>query len=108
MGSVDMGNWGKDKWVVGLDRSKCMLLDVGYASREGKEEGSKLLGSEEWVSIWDKSESCSETVDNGLGESGSEILLVDVQNSLLVEQIERSCDADTDCISDTFINRSVS
>jgi len=85
-----------------------MSLDVGYASREGKGEGSRLLGSEVLVSMWDKSESCSETADNKLGESGSEILWVDVQNFLSVEQIERSCDADTDCMSDTFINRLVS
>jgi len=85
MGSVGMGNWGKDRWVVGLDRSKGMSLDVGYASREGKEEGSRLLGSEELVSMWDKSESCSETADNELGESGSEILRVDAQNFLSVE-----------------------
>ncbi len=80
-----MGSWGKDRWAVGLDRSKGMLLSVEYVLKESKEEGSGLLGSEEVVSMWDKSERCSEFADNELGDSGSEISRVDAQSFLSVE-----------------------
>jgi hypothetical protein len=45
-GTVDIGNWGKDKWVVGFGRLRGRSLVVANTMWGDKEEGDGLLGSE--------------------------------------------------------------
>ena len=86
-GTVDIGSWGIDKWVVGSDMSEDMLLVVAGKGLGGKGLGDELLGSEEVNSRWDISES-SDTGDKVVGDVNSGILRVDDQSLLEVEGSE--------------------